>query len=88
MGSHKRAVDAAVAALNGRLTEVDEPLVELARALAKQLDEVGERGPGTRLAATYLTVLRTLASRDRGERRAPVSEAGRALERLRAATSR
>jgi len=60
---HRNAVEAAIRAAGSQLTDADKPLVELVRALAKQMDEAGEPGPGTRLAATYLTTVRTLASR-------------------------
>ena len=59
---HEKAVEAAVEAAHG-LTRTDEPLVALARTLARQMDAAGPEGPGTRLAGTYLTTLRTLMSR-------------------------
>ncbi len=63
MKPHRRAVEAAIAAAGPRLGEVDAPLLELARALADQVDATGGAGPGTRLAGTYLTTLRTLQAR-------------------------
>lgn len=62
MSTHADAVEAAIAAARG-LTQTDEPLVALARTLARQLDAAGTEGPGTRLASTYLTTLRTLMAR-------------------------
>jgi hypothetical protein len=57
---HTKAVEAALEAAAHDLTAADRPLVELARSLAKQMDDAGDEGPGTRLAATYLTTVRTL----------------------------
>jgi len=59
---HRTAVEAAISAAGG-LTPADGPLLELARALARQVDAAGPDGPGTRLAATYLTTIRTLMLR-------------------------
>ena len=61
--NHTNAVEAAIEAAGARLTDADKPLIELARALAKQVDAAGSDGPGTRLAGTYLTTVRTLAAR-------------------------
>lgn len=44
----------------GGFTTAGGPLVELALTLARQVDETGSGGPGTRLAGTYLTAIRTL----------------------------
>lgn len=63
MKMHRRALDAAVKAAGAKLTAADKPLIELARALADQVDAAGPDGPGTRLAGTYLTTLRTLQAR-------------------------
>lgn len=63
MSTHREAVEAAVSAAQGVLKTTDKPLIELARALADQVDASGADGPGTRLAGTYLTTLRTLHSR-------------------------
>lgn len=62
MNLHTTAVEAAIASARG-LTDADEPLVALARTLAAQMDEAGPDGPGTRLAGTYLTTIRTLMAR-------------------------
>ena len=59
---HESAVEAAIARARG-LTPADEPLVQLARALARQVDAAGPDGPGTRLASTYLMAVRMLAAR-------------------------
>jgi outer membrane murein-binding lipoprotein Lpp len=63
MKMHRNAVEAAVSAAGDKLTEADKPLVELARSLADQVDATGLTGPGTRLAGTYLTCVRTLLAR-------------------------
>ena len=62
MGMHSEAVEAAIAASRG-LTRGDEPLLALARTLAAQMDAAEPEGPGTRLAGTYLTTVRTLMAR-------------------------
>ncbi len=59
---HEAAVDAAIGAARG-LTPADAPLLELARTLARQVDATGVDGPGTRLAATYGTAVRSLTAR-------------------------
>ncbi len=61
-GLHEAAVDAAIGAARG-LTPADQPLLELARTLARQVDAAGVDGPGTRLAATYGTAVRSLTAR-------------------------
>ena len=61
-GVHETAVNAAIDAAHG-LSAADQPLLELARALARQVDAAGPGGPGTRLAATYGTAVRTLTAR-------------------------
>ena len=61
-GVHEAAVDAAIGAARG-LTPADAPLLELARVLARQVDAAGVDGPGTRLAATYGTTVRSLTAR-------------------------
>ncbi len=61
-GVHEAAVDAAIGAAHG-LTPADEPLLALARVLAKQVDAAGPGGPGTRLAGTYGTAVRSLTTR-------------------------
>ena len=62
MKVHEAAVDAAIGAARG-LTPADEPLIQLARTLARQVDAAGPDGPGTRLSAAYLTAIRTLTAR-------------------------
>lgn len=89
MGVHSQAVEAAIHAGAERLTRADEPLLELARTLARQVDDAGPDGPGTRLAGTYLTVVRTLMARFASlppER--ATDEVGLALARLRSNASR
>ncbi len=63
MSTHTAAVEAAIGAASARLTAADQPLLELARVLARQVDAAGPDGPGTRLAGTYLTTIRTLMAR-------------------------
>ncbi len=60
---HLAAVEAAIADSAIGLTPADAPLLELVRVLARQVDAAGPDGPGTRLAATYLTGVRTLHAR-------------------------
>lgn len=60
---HATAVDRAVSA--AKLDATDTALVELLRTLARQMDAAGPEGPGTRLAASYLTGLNSLARRAR-----------------------
>lgn len=60
MGVHLAAIEQAVSA--GGLGPVDQPLIELVRTLAKQMDAAGE-DPGTRLIGSYLTAVRTLTNR-------------------------
>jgi len=61
-GVHEAAVNGAIDAARG-LTPADAPLLELARTLARQVDAAGPGGPGTRLAATYGTAVRSLTTR-------------------------
>jgi hypothetical protein len=63
MNAHRTALDTAIVAAGKKLTAVDEPLVQLTRTLANQIDAAGPGGPGTRLVGTYLTALRTLLAR-------------------------
>ena len=63
MDTHTKAVEAAVEAAGAALTDADGPLLELVRTLAVQMDATGPDGPGTRLAGTYLTAVRTLMAR-------------------------
>jgi len=60
---HTKAVEAAIAAAGKGLTDKDAPLLELARALARQMDAAGPSGAGTRLTSSYLTVIRALTAR-------------------------
>jgi len=58
-GVHESAVSAAIGAARG-LTPADEPLLQLALTLARQMDA----GPaGSRLVSSYTTVVRTLTAR-------------------------
>ena len=60
--SHVGAVEAAINAARD-LTPVDQPLIELARVLARQMDGSGPAGPGSRLVGAYVTVVRALTTR-------------------------
>jgi len=58
-GLHESAVNGAIDAARG-LTAADQPLLQLARALARQMDS----GPaGSRLVSSYVTVVRSLTAR-------------------------
>ena len=63
MSMHTKAVEAAIEAAGASLTATDGPLLQLCRTLALQMDAAGLEGPGTRLAGTYLTAVRTLMAR-------------------------
>ncbi len=63
MSTHAKAVEGAIGAASARLTAADQPLLELARVLAHQVDAAGPDGPGTRLAGAYLTVVRAVTAR-------------------------
>lgn len=60
MGRHSEAVEATLAAAGDAITGKHQALCELVRTLAEQCDAAGPEGPGTRLAGTYLTAVRTL----------------------------
>lgn len=60
MGRHTEAVEATIAAAGDAVTGNHQALCELVRTLAEQCDASGPEGPGTRLAGTYLTAVRTL----------------------------
>lgn len=75
--THTAAVAKAITA--AKLDATDTALVELLRTLARQMDAAGPAGPGTRLAGSYLTALRTLAQRARETTAAdPTTPAARA----------
>ncbi|CAM3257678.1 hypothetical protein PSET11_02177 [Arthrobacter ulcerisalmonis] len=59
MGRHSEAVEATLTAAGDAITGKHQALCELVRTLAEQCDATPE-GPGTRLAGTYLTAIRTL----------------------------
>src|SRR4051812_32884812 len=59
MTKHLEAVETALSAQADRLTEADAPLIELCRALARQVDEAGPNA-STRLTASYLSCLKDL----------------------------
>lgn len=61
MTTHREALEAVITSGQDRLTAADAAIIHLARTLADQCDAAGDKGPGTRLVATYLTALRTLA---------------------------
>jgi hypothetical protein len=79
---HSKAVDAAIEAAGPRLNAADQPLLELARTLPQQVDAAGPDGPGSRLVASYATVVRALSTRLAALVDAP--SAMSALARLRA----
>lgn len=89
--THLEAVERAIADARPLLTTADDPLLELLRSLARQVDDCGDKGPGTRLAATYLTSVRTLLTlirdREKERREQGPSRAGKLaeLQRLRQA---
>ncbi|WP_400158717.1 hypothetical protein [Arthrobacter sp. BPSS-3] len=60
MGRHSEAVEATLTADGVAITGKHQALCELVRTLAEQCDAAGPDGPGTRLAGTYLTAVRTL----------------------------
>lgn len=60
MKLHEKAVEAAVSAAGG-VTPATGPIIELARTLARQMDE-SEPHPGSRLVASYVTVVRALVA--------------------------
>ncbi len=59
--THRSAVEQAIQAGRGALTDVHAPLLELCRTLSDQVDEAGEDGPSSRLAAAYLSALKDLS---------------------------
>jgi hypothetical protein len=89
MKLHENAIEAAITAAEPSLTPADQPLLELARTLARQVDEAGLEGPGTRLAGTYLTAVRTLMARlasvPPAQRTGKLHELRSAIERQRSA---
>ena len=62
MGRHTEAAEMTLAAAGEAVINKHRALSELVRTLAEQCDASGPEGPGTRLAGTYLTALRTLNS--------------------------
>jgi hypothetical protein len=56
LGTHTRAVEAAIKAAGRGLTAADKPLIELCRTLAAQMDAAGADA-STRLSAAYLSSL-------------------------------
>lgn len=57
---HASAVRRAVRAANLSANPANLPLVELCVTLARQVDDSGPEGPGTRLSAAYLSALKDL----------------------------
>ena len=55
---HSLAVEAAIKSAGDSLTAVHGPLLGLVRVLAEQMDSCGDEGPGSRLAASYLSALK------------------------------
>lgn len=58
--THLRAVNRAIRSAGAALTDLDDPLVETLRTLARQMDDSGPN-PSTRLTAAYLSAQRDLA---------------------------
>ena len=56
---HRDALEQVIASAN--LKPTDAAIVALCRMLADLMDNAGPKGPGTRLIASYLTALRSLA---------------------------
>lgn len=54
---HLRSVNRAARAASARLGPADEPLIELMRELARQMDRAGPDA-STRLSSTYLSALK------------------------------
>ncbi len=81
MGTHRQAVERAIEGGRRCLTEANEPLLELCRTLAVQVDEAGEDGPSSRLAAAYLSALKDLSRALAQPRKEPTGK----LAELRAA---
>jgi hypothetical protein len=79
MSTHRAAIEKAVKAGKGRLSEQHLPLVELLRALADQVDASPE--PSTRLTASYLSALKDLGRALGAEPKTP--SAGGKLAELR-----
>ncbi len=85
MTTHREALEAVIASGRGQLLDADAAIIQLARTLADQCDQAGPNGPGTRLVATYLTTLRTLAP---AVGRKPLQRATRLAELRRAQEER
>jgi hypothetical protein len=58
-GTHRKAVERTIKAGEGRLTDVNAAVVELARAMADQVDAAGPEA-SSRILAAYLSVLKDL----------------------------
>lgn len=61
MAKHSDAVESAIAENRRKLTATDEPLLELCRTLAGQMDASSD--PTAKLSASYLTAVRSLQAR-------------------------
>ena len=55
--NNRTAIEAAIAAAGARLGPTDQPLIELLRILADQVDAAAP-DPSTRLSAAYLSALK------------------------------
>lgn len=60
-GRHGRAIEAAIRHGSVALTDGHQPLLELCRDLAEQMDAAGADGPSARLSASYLSALKDLS---------------------------
>ncbi len=84
MTTHRAAVETAIAAAGAKLGPTDQPLVELLRILADQVDAAGP-DPSTRLSAAYLSALKDLRrTLDTGPAAAGPGPAASRLAQLRA----
>ncbi len=84
MTTNRAAVETAIAAAGAKLGPTDQPLVELLRILADQVDAAGP-DPSTRLSAAYLSALKDFRrALDSGSTNTAPTAVGNRLAQLRA----